>query len=107
MHLEHQDDDEHEASVDVGDVEGSAKTPDDGVTTNEDGQEHAGELWHQVLDQDVDGFGSFDEKTGKHDEIGKEAVCQEDEVGLLAKPDRKKNSKNSNSRSLPWPARTE
>ena len=51
LHNQHEDEDEDEGSVEVGDVEGCAKAPDQSVASNDTGQQHGGHLGAQAVNQ--------------------------------------------------------
>ena len=62
-HYGEQDDQgKHNQRVDVGYVKGAAQPANDCVAADEEGEEHGGELGHQVVHKEVDGLGGLNQQ---------------------------------------------
>ena len=72
--LKAQNDGEQEDAIDVRHIESATQAANDGEATDEDGEQHAGELRHQVLHQQVDRPCGVHQETGEDDKVGEEAI---------------------------------
>merc|ERR1719167_1926479 len=86
LNHEQDDEEEDEGGVEVGDVEGGAKPPDQCVPSDHHGQKHRGQLRAQVGHQAVEDRGSSNGERHHDDQVGEEGKGAEDQVGPRSEP---------------------
>ena len=82
---EQEDESKDEGSVEVADVEGGTEPANQGVATDDDGQEHGSKLRAETLDQGVEHGSSGNGQAHHHNQIGEEGEAAEGQVGALSK----------------------
>ena len=82
---EQEDESKDESSIEVADVEGGTESSNQGVATDDDGQEHGSKLGAESLDQGVEHGSSGNGQAHHHNQVGEEGKAAEGQVGSLSK----------------------
>ena len=85
LHNQKEDEAKDEGSVEVTDIEGRTQTTDQGVSTNDDGEDHGRQFGAEIFDQGVEHCSAGNGQTHHDNQVGEEGKAAEGQVGALSK----------------------